>query len=114
VWAVAGPDPGARRSSVPVRLVILGVSIAAHATLSQLMYAGLASGVTAPAHEIRGAATIMYYGGDSAEIMPALALLANWRPRRTSARRARRDRCRTPSPHADEPVGLRRASALEP
>ncbi|MEU9831797.1 cytochrome c oxidase assembly protein [Streptosporangium sp. NPDC048047] len=81
-WVIAGPDPAPRRPPVPRRLVVLGVSIAAHATLSQLMYAGLSVGVTAPGPELRGAAEIMYYGGDIAELLLALALVTTWRPAR--------------------------------
>ncbi|MFF5172927.1 cytochrome c oxidase assembly protein [Micromonospora sp. NPDC000089] len=84
-WAIAGPDPGPHRPGVPLRLVVLGLSVAAHATLAQLMYAGLVDTV-APAAQLRSAATLMYYGGDLAEILLALALLATWRP---AARRAR-------------------------
>ncbi|HEY0700834.1 MAG TPA: cytochrome c oxidase assembly protein, partial [Micromonospora sp.] len=40
-WVIAGPDPSPHRASVPVRLVVLGVAVTAHATLSQLLYAGI-------------------------------------------------------------------------
>ncbi|MEU6742219.1 cytochrome c oxidase assembly protein [Streptosporangium sandarakinum] len=96
-WVIAGPDPAPRRPSVPKRLVVLGVSIAAHATLSQLMYAGLFVAVTAPGPELTGAAEIMYYGGDIAELLLALALVTTWRP--TRSRVGPRDR-RTPEPAA--------------
>ncbi|MFF0249013.1 cytochrome c oxidase assembly protein [Streptosporangium sandarakinum] len=96
-WVIAGPDPAPRRPSVPKRLVVLGVSIAAHATLSQLMYAGLFVAVTAPGPELLGAAEIMYYGGDIAELLLALALVTTWRPARS--RVAPRNR-RTPEPAA--------------
>ncbi|MGI5162792.1 cytochrome c oxidase assembly protein [Spirillospora sp. CA-253888] len=82
-WAVAGPDPAPHRPSVPFRLVVLGAAIAAHATLAQLLYAGLLD-VDAPAAQLRGGAELMYYGGDFAEILLALALLATWKPRRTA------------------------------
>ncbi|WFE93657.1 cytochrome c oxidase assembly protein [Micromonospora sp. WMMD987] len=78
-WAIAGPDPGPHRPGVPLRLAVLGLSVAAHATLAQLMYAGLVD-VAAPADRLRTAATLMYYVGDLAEILLALALLATWRP----------------------------------
>ncbi|TWJ22568.1 putative membrane protein [Micromonospora endolithica] len=86
-WAVAGPDPGPRRARVPVRLVVLGLAVAGHATLAQLMYAGLVEAAV-PVDELRTAATVMYYGGDLAEILLALALLATWRP---APRRVGRD-----------------------
>ncbi|MEU1756665.1 cytochrome c oxidase assembly protein [Micromonospora matsumotoense] len=78
-WAIAGPDPGPHRPGVPVRLVVLGLSVAAHATLAQLMYAGLVDAAV-PADQLRTAATLMYYVGDLAEILLALALLVTWRP----------------------------------
>ncbi|WP_380830514.1 cytochrome c oxidase assembly protein [Sphaerisporangium rhizosphaerae] len=83
-WVIAGPDPAPRRPPVPRRLVVLGVAIAAHAALSQLMYAGLLPGLDAPAAERQGAAEIMYYGGDIAELLLALAMLTTWRPSRRS------------------------------
>jgi putative membrane protein len=85
-WVIAGPDPAPRRPSVPVRLVVLGVAIAVHATLSQLMYAGLFVEVPVPTAQLRGAAEIMYYGGDLAELLLALALVSTWRPVRSTAR----------------------------
>lgn len=36
-WVIAGPDPAPRRPSVPARLVVLGVAVAGHAVLSQLL-----------------------------------------------------------------------------
>ncbi|MEH0938291.1 cytochrome c oxidase assembly protein [Micromonospora psammae] len=89
-WAIAGPDPGPHRPGVPVRLVVLGLSVAAHATLAQLMYAGLVD-TAAPAEQLRAAATLMYYGGDLAELLLALALLATWRPAPRRARPAAPD-----------------------
>ncbi|MCH1866559.1 cytochrome c oxidase assembly protein [Nocardioides sp. CFH 31398] len=78
--AVAGPDPAPHRPSVPSRLVVLGVAVAGHAVLSQLLYAGALGHVTAPAEQLRGAGTLMYYGGDVAELLLALALVSTWRP----------------------------------
>ncbi|MBB5628969.1 cytochrome c oxidase assembly protein [Sphaerisporangium krabiense] len=80
-WAIAGPDPAPRRPPVPHRLVVLGVAVAAHATVAQLMYAGLLP-LDVPAAQLRGAAEIMYYGGDAAELLLALAMVATWRPAR--------------------------------
>ncbi len=81
-WSITGPDPGPHRPGVPFRLVVLGVSIVAHATCSQLMYAGLLVDVPAPPEQLRAGATVMYYGGDLAEILLALAMLTTWRPAR--------------------------------
>ncbi|MQY06493.1 hypothetical protein ACRB68_45830 [Actinomadura sp. RB68] len=84
-WVIAGPDPAPHRPGVPARLVLLGVAVAAHATVSQLMYSGLYLRVDAPAEQIQGAAQIMYYGGDIAELLLAAALVAAWRPARAGA-----------------------------
>ncbi|GAA2340559.1 cytochrome c oxidase assembly protein [Streptomyces cuspidosporus] len=91
-WAVAGPDPGPTRPGVPARLVFLGVAVALHATLAQLMYGGFLIAVHAPIPQVRGAAQLMYYGGDIAELLLAAALVATWRPAR------RRPGARAPGP----------------
>ncbi|WP_346433921.1 cytochrome c oxidase assembly protein [Nonomuraea composti] len=88
-WVIAGPDPAPRRPPVVTRLVVLGVAIAGHSVLSQLMYAGIGVDLPVPEEQRRGAAEIMYYGGDLAELLLALALVAGWRPRRTERRPAR-------------------------
>ncbi|WP_405566978.1 cytochrome c oxidase assembly protein [Streptomyces sp. NBC_01167] len=88
-WVIAGPDPAPARPGVPTRLVVLGIAIAAHAILAQMMYAGLYLGVRASAEQIQGGAEIMYYGGDIGELLLAAALVATWRPTRTK----RQTRC---------------------
>jgi putative membrane protein len=80
-WVIAGPDPAPRRPSVPARLVVLGVAIAVHSTLSQLMYAGALINIPVPPDQRRGGAALMYYGGDIAELLLAFALVATWRGR---------------------------------
>ncbi|GAA0442292.1 membrane protein [Acrocarpospora corrugata] len=85
-WVIAGPDPAPRRPSVPLRLVVMAVAVAVHATLSQLMYAGLIVDVPVPAPELHGAAELMYYGGDFAELLLVFALVSTWRPARPLAR----------------------------
>jgi putative membrane protein len=90
-WVIVGPDPAPRRPGVPTRLVVLGIAIAAHATISQLMYGGFLINVHAPIHQVQGGAEIMYYGGDIAELLLAAALVATWHPHR-------RKRSRTPVP----------------
>ncbi|WFE39675.1 cytochrome c oxidase assembly protein [Micromonospora sp. WMMD998] len=87
-WSIAGPDPGPHRPRVPARLVVLGVGVAAHAAIAQLLYAGLLVDVPAGGAELRAGATLMYYLGDLAEIALALALLATWRPERPTRRAA--------------------------
>ncbi len=89
-WAIAGPDPAPRRPSVPARLVVLGVAIAFHAVLSQLMYAGLVVDVPVPDDQRRGGAELMYYGGDLAELLLAFALVTTWRRRRSVPARSPR------------------------
>ncbi len=86
-WVVAGPDPAPARPSVPARLVLLGVAIAGHAVVSQLLYAGLFVQVPAPAGELRLAGELMYYAGDIAELLLAFALVSSWRPTRGIRRR---------------------------
>ncbi|NHC47183.1 cytochrome c oxidase assembly protein [Motilibacter sp. K478] len=85
-WVIAGPDPAPHRPSVPVRLVVLGAAVAFHALISQLLYAGIGVQVPVGEAERRGAGELMYYGGDLAELLLALALLSTWRPRRAPAR----------------------------
>ncbi|GAA3953601.1 cytochrome c oxidase assembly protein [Actinoplanes auranticolor] len=74
-WVVAGADPAPHRPSVPARLVLLGVAIAAHATLSQLLYAGAYVQVPATAADRQAGADLMYYGGDVAELLLAFAVV---------------------------------------
>lgn len=88
-WVVAGPDPAPHRPSVPARLVVLGVAVAGHAILSQMLYAGLFTDLPVPAGQRRGAAELMYYGGDLATLALAVVLVGRWRPRVSSAGRGR-------------------------
>lgn len=84
-WVIAGPDPAPHRPGVPARLVVLGVAIAAHAIVAQLVYGGFLVDVHAPVDQMRGAGQIMYYGGDVAELLLAAALVNTWRPTRAGA-----------------------------
>ncbi|MEO3783648.1 cytochrome c oxidase assembly protein [Actinocorallia sp. B10E7] len=88
-WVIAGPDPAPDRPTVPARLVVLGVAIAVHAVVSQLLYAGFLIGVHAPVDQVRGGAELMYYGGDIAELLLAAALVSTWRPASRSTRTGR-------------------------
>ncbi|WP_251152881.1 cytochrome c oxidase assembly protein [Cellulosimicrobium sp. Marseille-Q4280] len=85
-YALAGPDPAPHRPSVRARLVVLGVAIAAHAVLAQLLYAGAFVAVPGPAADRRTGAELMYYGGDLAVVLLALALVSTWRPVRAPTR----------------------------
>ncbi|MYS86261.1 cytochrome c oxidase assembly protein [Embleya scabrispora] len=87
-YAIAGPDPAPARPGVRARLVYLGIAIAVHASIAQAMYGGFLVDIHAPIDRVRQGAEIMYYGGDIAELLLAVALVATWRPeRRTGARR---------------------------
>lgn len=80
--AIAGPDPAPARPGVRARLVCLGVAVAVHAVVSQLMYGGFRVHIHAPIDQVRAGAEIMYYGGDCAELLLAAALVTTWRPDR--------------------------------
>ncbi|OLT28502.1 hypothetical protein BJF82_03180 [Kytococcus sp. CUA-901] len=87
-YSIAGPDPAPHRPSVPARLVVLGMAIAGHAVLAQLLYAGVLPHVPAPAHDLKAGADLMYYAGDIAELLLALAMVSTWRRSPGGARRA--------------------------
>ncbi|MGB7817345.1 MAG: cytochrome c oxidase assembly protein [Ornithinibacter sp.] len=78
-WVIAGPDATPRRATVRTRLVVLGIAIAVHASVSQLLYAGLVVQVHEPVEQMRAAGSLMYFGGDIAELLLALAMLITWR-----------------------------------
>lgn len=88
-WAIAGPDPAPHRSSFALRLGVLFVSVATHGYLSKLMYAyRWPLGTHHALAEIQDAAQWMYYGGDVAEALLAVALFSGWyRVRRRHGRR---------------------------
>ncbi len=82
-WVIAGPEPAPHRTSVPARLVVLGVAVLVHSVLAQLLYAGWFVQVPEPTGQLRHAAELMYYGGDIVEMLLAVALVSTWRPART-------------------------------
>ncbi|TVP43562.1 MAG: cytochrome c oxidase assembly protein [Gemmatimonadales bacterium] len=90
-WAILRPDPSPHRPTFAVRTGALIVAIAAHSSLAKIMYAyGWPRGTHHSLEEIRAAAQIMYYGGDAAELLLAIALFAGWyRARGRAARRSR-------------------------
>jgi putative membrane protein len=76
-WAIAGPDPAPCRPGTPVRLAILFIATAAHASLGKIMYGyGFPRGVGASAFEMESAAQWMYYGGDIAGLLLIVAFFA--------------------------------------
>jgi cytochrome c oxidase assembly factor CtaG len=78
-WAIAGPDPAPRRPGLATRLCVLAVAAGAHAFLAKYLYAEAGSLLPdEPAEAVRSAAQIMYYGGDAAELLLAIALFATW------------------------------------
>ncbi|WFE26048.1 cytochrome c oxidase assembly protein [Solwaraspora sp. WMMD791] len=86
VWSIAGPDPAPRRPRLWVRVTVLTTSVAAHAYLAKFLYAHpdvLASGSGADLVAARQAAQLMYYGGDAAELLLAVALFVGWYRRRS-------------------------------
>lgn len=107
---IAGPDPAPARPGVPARLVFLGIATAVHALIAQAMYGGFLVDVHSPVGQVRGGAEIMYYGGDIAELLLAVALVATWRPDRRRHNPARAPLppapCRTGSAKPDPCTGL--------
>lgn len=86
-WAIIGPDPAPERPGLRVRILVLFISIAAHAFLSKFMYAYLF-----PLHsphtddQIREGAQLMYYGGDLSELLLTVALFTIWYQNRGRAK----------------------------
>jgi putative membrane protein len=87
VWSIAGPDPAPKRPGLRLRFIVLFFSMAIHAYLSKFMYA---HHFPRTAHhspeEIESGAMFMYYGGDIAELLLAVAFFAVWY--RTKGRRS--------------------------
>jgi len=82
-WAMVGPDPAPKRPGLLLRVLVLFISIAAHAFLSKLMYAyGYPLYSPHSEAQIREAAKLMYYWGDLAELFLAIALFALWYQKR--------------------------------
>jgi putative membrane protein len=78
-WAIAGPDPAPKRPGMNLRLGVLILAIAGHATLGKLMYAyEWPRGTHFDQQQLQAAAQLMYYGGDLAELLLATALFAGW------------------------------------
>jgi putative membrane protein len=68
---------------VQLRLTVLFLGIATHSTLAKVMYAyELPRDAGHSPEQIRAAAKLMYYGGDLAELLVAIAFFATWSGRR--------------------------------
>lgn len=84
-WSIAGPDPAPHRPGLRLRLAVLFIGTAIHATLAKLMYAyGYPRDAGHTTEEIQAAAQWMYYGGDLAELLLCIAFFHLWfrtRPR---------------------------------
>jgi putative membrane protein len=79
VWAVAGPDPAPRRPGLRLRFIVLFLSAGAHAYLSKAMYAyQFPRNTHHSLADIQAAAKLMYYGGDVAELLLAIAFFSIW------------------------------------
>lgn len=92
-WSLAGPDPAPRRPGLAVRVGALLGAATGHAVLAKYLYANaetLPPGLTDrdPA-AFQSAAQLMYYGGDLAELLLAVALFATWYNRPDRLRRPR-------------------------
>lgn len=95
-WSIAGPDPAPGRPGVSFRVGVLVVALGAHAYLGKAMYAHLwPRGTHFTGDEIRAAAELMYYGGDLAEFLLAIALFATWYQQRRRTRLRARERTGT-------------------
>ncbi|WP_309133663.1 cytochrome c oxidase assembly protein [Cellulomonas sp.] len=91
-WAVAGPDPAPHRPGLPTRLAVLVVAGGVHGALAKLLYSragSLPAGGGYTAAQTEAAAQWMYYGGDVAEVLLAVALFAGWYAARDRSRRRR-------------------------
>lgn len=78
-WSIAGPDPAPHRPGMRLRLVVLFIAIAAHTVLGKLMFAyGFPRDAGHDLAEIEGAAQLMFYGGDIAEMLLALVFFSAW------------------------------------
>lgn len=87
-WSIlAGPDTAPHQPGMRFRLFILFISIGAHAILGKLMYGHLYPRFTHHSAEgIQAAAQLMYYGGDIAELLLAIALFTMWYKNPASSR----------------------------
>lgn len=87
VWSIAGPDRAPRRPGLEFRLLILFMSVSAHATLSKIIYAyGLPHQGSQSYTAVQNGAQLMYYGGALAELILVIGFFAIWFGRNPSFR----------------------------
>jgi putative membrane protein len=121
-WAIAGPDPAPHRPGLPARVVTLVAAAAGHAVLAKYLYAhaeSLPPGAGHDAGAMRAAAQLMYYGGDVAELLLAIALFATWyrrvpRGRMLPGRLPPSTHTRHPNPRGPLFIGPGRGNAAGP
>ncbi|MFD5213903.1 cytochrome c oxidase assembly protein [Microbacterium sp. NPDC058345] len=94
--AIVPVDPSPHRSSIRIRVVVLVLTLAAHAVLAKLIYAYPPSGVGVG--EAETAAQLMYYGGDAVDLVLLFLLFAQWY--RATGRRFLRPSISTPAEKA--------------
>lgn len=87
-WSIVGVEPVPRRPGRRTRLAVLFIAMGTHAALGKLMYAyGWPRGTPHALEEVQAAAQWMFYGGDLAELLLAMAFFSLWtgRGRRPAA-----------------------------
>ena len=80
-WTIVGLDPMPRRGSINTRVVILLFVLGGHAALAKLIYAGWLGGGLAhalPPDQLHTGAELMYYGGDTIDVLLLVAFFAQW------------------------------------
>ena len=78
-WVIIGLDPAPRRPGLMSRLIVVFVSIAAHANLCKIMYSyGYPRTGAFSMDDIRAGAELMYYGGDLAALVVVIILFGSW------------------------------------
>lgn len=84
-WSMIGQEPVVKRPAFGTRVLVLFISISAHAFLSKFMYAYLYP-LNSPhgADQIREAAKLMYYWGDLSELLLAIVLFGIWYQKRSA------------------------------
>ncbi len=94
-WYLVGVDPMPHRAGTRVRLALLIAAAGGHDILAKVMYAHTLPRGGTP-EQIRAGAQIVFYGGDIAEVLLAVVLLAGLvRPHRprTDPRRSATSTC---------------------